>query len=110
MDIELLVVPDCPNESRALLTLEAAFEQVGLGPQPVRVTMITNQDQAQKRGFIGSPTILLDGVDPFAVPGQSPAVACRVYATPAGRSGVPALDDVIAAVTAARSRGPATPE
>jgi len=34
VDIELLVVPDCPNESRALLALEAAFEQVGLGPQP----------------------------------------------------------------------------
>lgn len=98
MDIELLVVPDCPNESRALLALQSAFEQVGLGTQPVRVTVITNQDEAQKRGFVGSPTILIDGVDPFAVPGTSPAVACRVYVTPAGLSGVPPLDGLVAAL------------
>ena len=110
MEIELLVVADCPNESRAILALGSAFERVGMGAQPVRVTVITNQDQAEERGFVGSPTILIDGVDPFAVPGQSPAVACRVYATPAGRSGVPPLDDVVAALTAARDRGSASPE
>ena len=101
VDIELLVVPDCPNESLALMALESAFEQVGLREQSVRVTVITSQDEAQERGFIGSPTILIDGVDPFGVPGQSPAVACRVYATPAGMSGVPPLDDVVTALAAA---------
>jgi hypothetical protein len=110
VDIELLVVADCPNESRALLALGSAFAQVGLGAQPVRVTVITNQNQAEERGFVGSPTILIDGVDPFAVPGQSPAVACRVYATPAGLAGVPPLDDVVAALTASRDRGSAQPE
>jgi hypothetical protein len=100
VDIELLVVPDCPNESRALLALESAFEKVGMGAQPVRVTVITNQDEAQKRGFVGSPTILIDGVDPWAVPGTSPAVACRVYVTAAGLSGVPPLDGLVAALTA----------
>ena len=39
---------------------------------------------AGRRGFVRSPTILIDGVDPFGVPGQSPVVACRVYVTPAG--------------------------
>ena len=102
-------MPDCPNESRALLALESAFERVGLGEQSVRVTVITSQDQAQERGFVGSPTILIDGVDPFAVPGQSPAVACRVYATPAGLSGVPPLDDVVTALAAAHDRGSAMP-
>jgi len=56
VDIELLVVPNCPNESRALLALGSAFERVGLGAQPVRVTVVTNQDQAEDRGFVGSPT------------------------------------------------------
>ena len=110
VDIELLVVPDCPNESRALLALESAFERVGLREQSVRVTVITSQDEAQERGFIGSPTILIDGVDPFGVPGQSPAVACRVYATPAGMSGVPPLGDVVTALAAAHDRGSAQPE
>jgi len=47
---------------------------------------------------------------PLAAAGQSPAYACRVYATPAGLSGVPPLGDVISALTAASNRGPASPE
>ena len=108
MDFELLVVPNCPNESRALVALGSAFERVGLGGQSVPVTVILNQDQAQERGFVGSPTILIDGADPFAVQGQRPAVACRVYATPAGLSGVPTVDDLVKALTAARDGGPVT--
>jgi len=44
------------------------------------------------------------------VAGQSPAYACRVYATPVGLSGVPPLDDVISALTAASNREPTSPE
>lgn len=88
VDVELLVVPDCPNESGALSALRFAVERMGLTAQSVRTTVIASQEQAQERGFVGSPTILIDGLDPFGVPGQSPAVACRVYVTPAGLSGV----------------------
>jgi hypothetical protein len=110
MDVELLVVPDCPNESVALSVLRSAFDRVGLAGQSARTTVIASQDQVEERGFVGSPTILIDGVDPFVVAGQSPAFACRVYATPAGLSGVPPLGDVISALTAASNRGPASLE
>jgi hypothetical protein len=111
VDVELLVVPDCPNESGALSALRLAFELVGLTGQSVRRTVIASQEHAQERGFVGSPTILIDGVDPFGIPGQSPAVACRVYGTPAGFSGVPPLGDVVSALTGARDRdrGSASP-
>jgi hypothetical protein len=105
VDVELLVVPDCPNESGALSVLRLALERVGLMAQSVRTTVIASQEQAQEREFVGSPTILIDGVDPFGVPGQSPAVACRFYLTPAGLSGVPALGDVVTALAASRDRG-----
>jgi hypothetical protein len=105
MDVELLVVPDCANESGAMSVLHLALDVVGLGAQPVLRTVIVSQEQAQGRGFVGSPTILIDGVDPFGVDGQSPAFACRVYATPEGLSGVPPLDEVISALAAARDRG-----
>jgi hypothetical protein len=72
--------------------------------------VIASQEQAQERGFVGSPTILINGVDPFGAAGQSPAYACRVYATPAGLSGVPPLGDVISALTAASNREPASPQ
>jgi hypothetical protein len=109
VDVELLVVPDCPNESVALSMLRLAFDRVGLAAQPVPTTVIASQEQAQERGFVGSPTILIKGVDPFGVAAQSPAYACRVYATSAGLSGVPPLGDVISALTAASNREPASP-
>jgi len=110
VDVELLVVPDCPNKSVALSMLRVAFDRVDLAAPSVRTTVIASQEQAQARGFVGSPTILINGVDPFAAAGQSPAYACRVYATPAGLSGVPPLDEVISALTAASNREPTSPE
>ena len=41
---------------------------------------------------------------------KSPVYACRVYATPAGLSGVSPLDDVIFALTVASDREPVSPE
>jgi hypothetical protein len=71
MDVELLVVPDCPNESVARSVLGLAPDPLGLIAQPVRTTVTASQQQAQERGFVGSPTILVDGVDPFAVASRS---------------------------------------
>src|SRR5665811_1622189 len=84
VDVELLVVPYCPNEWVALSVLCVAFDRVGVAAQSVRTTVIASQEQAQERGFVGSPTILINGVDPFGAAGQSPAYACRVYAQDSG--------------------------
>jgi hypothetical protein len=74
------------------------------------MSVIASQQQAEEREFVGSPTILVDGVDPFGVAGQSAAFACRVYSTPAGLSGVPPLGELIRALTAARDRELASPK
>ena len=110
VNLELLVVADCPHESGALSVLRLACERAGMAGQPVRTTLIASPEQARKRGFVGSPTILIDGLDPFAVPGQRPALACRVYSTQAGLSGVPPLSEVISALTAARDQASARPD
>jgi hypothetical protein len=89
--VELLVVADCPHEALARAVLRDAAEQAGLANVPVAVTVIETDEQARIRGFIGSPTFLVDGVDPFAVPGAPTAVACRLYPTPDGLSGVPTV-------------------
>jgi 2-hydroxychromene-2-carboxylate isomerase len=61
MDVEVLLVPDRPNESVALSLLRLAFDRVGLPAQSVRTKVIASQEQAQERGFVGSPTIHVDG-------------------------------------------------
>ena len=98
------------TERIGLSVLRLAFDRVGLAAQPVHMTVIASQEQAQERGFVGSPTILINGVDPFVAAGQNPAYACRVYATPAGLSGGPPLGDVVSALTAASNREPTLPE
>ena len=79
-----MTAPSRRTASVALSVLRLAFDRVDLAALSVRTTVIASQVQAQERGFVGSPTILINGVDPFGVARQSPAYACRVYATPAG--------------------------
>ncbi|NNM46960.1 hypothetical protein HJG52_13200 [Knoellia sp. DB2414S] len=93
MDIELLVVSDCPNEAAAAALIATAVADTGVRATITRTTIVS-EDQAQQRGFIGSPTILLDGVDPFAVPAAAVGLACRLYSTPNGLAGVPGLRDL----------------
>ena len=93
MDIELLVVPECPNEAAAAELIAAAVADTRVQATITR-TVITSQDQARRRGFTGSPTILLNGSDPFAAPAGPGAMACRLYSTPEGLRGVPAFRDL----------------
>ena len=93
MDVELLVVPDCPNEARAFDVTLVALAELNVTAS-VFVTVIDTDEQARARGFTGSPTFLIDGRDPFAEPGATVGLACRMYRTPAGLAGVPGVDEV----------------
>ena len=103
--IEILVVPDCANAAAARAVVNAALSDLGMGHTPVRTTVVETLAIAADRGFTGSPTILIDGRDPFAEPSAPPALACRVYATHDGLRGVPELGDLKEALREASERG-----
>lgn len=98
MELTLLTIPACPHA--------AAFEErlaAALAGQPgvvVRRREITDEQEAAAAGMHGSPTLLVDGTDPFAAPGQAPSLSCRLYRDAAGRTGpapsVEALQRVLA--------------
>lgn len=90
MEIEVLVVPDCPHQAPATELIATALADTGVSAH-VTITTITTLEQAQQRGFTGSPTILLNGSDPFATPDSPAALTCRLYLTPEGLRGVPEL-------------------
>lgn len=90
MEIEVLVVPDCPHQGPATELIAAALADTGVRAH-VTITTIATHDQALQRGFTGSPTILLNGSDPFATPDSPAALTCRLYPTPDGLRGVPEL-------------------
>ncbi len=93
IEIELLVVPDCPNEADAVELITTAVADARVRATVTR-TVIATRDQARQRGFVGSPTILLNGTDPFAQPDAAVGLACRLYSTPHGLRGVPTLRDL----------------
>jgi len=98
MDVQLLVVPNCPNEQRAQEMLHDALAGAGAGDTPIRTVVVETAEQAEQMNFSGSPTILFDGADLFPSPRQSPGLACRMYAHPGGPRGVPEMTALIAAI------------
>ena len=87
MKLEILQVPDCPNA--AVLAARLA-ELAGAWPDlTVTREIVTTARDARRLGMTGSPTLLADGTDPFARPGQNPSISCRLYRDEHGRA-VPA--------------------
>ena len=103
MDVELLVIPECPNEVSALDLTRAALNELDV-PASVTTTVIKSCEQAQARGFTGSPTFLINGRDPFTEPGTAIGAACRLYRTPDGLAGVPPLEELREALREALCR------
>lgn len=99
MDITLLYFQDCPNwevVDERLATLVAARPEIRVNHQ-----LVETAEAAERAGFHGSPSILVDGVDVFAGPGAPVGLSCRRYLTPAGYAGAPTLDQVRAVVEGA---------
>ncbi|MFG2876421.1 alkylmercury lyase family protein [Streptomyces sp. NPDC048337] len=83
MRITILAVPDCPNLPLIQERITAALDG---RPARLETIEVGEEDEAARLGMAGSPTILLDGVDPFARPGALPSVSCRLYRDPDGRA------------------------
>jgi hypothetical protein len=89
--IELQVVADCPHEAPTAQLLRRALDDVGLSTTRFTTVVVTGHEHAEQLRFTGSPTIRIDGVDPFADPAWQPQLACRVYRTATGLSRTPDL-------------------
>src|SRR6185437_7817133 len=93
MELTILTVPECPNA----VALEERLAAV-LADYPgavVRRRQVAEEREAAEAGMAGSPTLLIDGTDPFAVPGQAAGLSCRLYRDAAGRlAGAPSVEDL----------------
>ena len=67
------------------------MEEAGLTDVSVTALTIDTQDEADRLGFLGSATILINGRDPFPDADAKPGLACRLYQHPTGLSGVPPI-------------------
>src|SRR2546427_4302310 len=110
MQLTVLAVPDCPHapvlKDRLVTVLDG---QAGV---LVSHQVISDEGAAAQYGMHGSPTLLIDGADPFAEPGQPPSMSCRLHRDENGQlSGAPSVGQLRQAIgqalaAAGQPRGP----
>ncbi|WP_372594098.1 thioredoxin family protein [Actinotalea sp.] len=94
MRIQLLYFDGCPSWQVADARLREALTALGRST-PVKRVLVTTADEAESWRFHGSPSILVDGVDPFAEPDAPVGLSCRLYRSPAGVDGSPTVEQLI---------------
>ena len=105
-DVELLWWEGCPSTEAAITAVRDALTDLGLSGTEVRSREIQTDQDAREVGFLGSPTILIDGQDLVPV-GEDDDIglSCRVYRRRDGRiSPIPDPDDLREALTRAAER------
>jgi hypothetical protein len=110
VNVELLWWEGCPSTERALETVREALTELGLEATEVRTREVRTDDEAAELGFLGSPTILIDGVDLVPAADDEPiGLSCRVYRRRDGRiSPLPDPDDLREALQRAAERAEVT--
>ena len=73
MRAEMLTVPDCPSGRAARRHLAEAL--AGRPGVSVEHRVVSTPEEAERYGMSCSPTILIDGRDPFAEPGTAASLA-----------------------------------
>ena len=92
MKIEILYFDGCPSYRAVEQTLRGVLAERGIGAE-VDLVAVDTDEEASRRRFPGSPTVRVDGEDPFPVPDRAGyALGCRMYATPEGLRGSPTAE------------------
>jgi hypothetical protein len=95
--VKVLYFDGCPNWQVAAGRLRQALDAAGLaGRVDVTYQAVETPEEAERAGFRGSPTILVDGRDPW--PGGGYGLACRIYQTEAGPEGSPSVQQLAGAL------------
>lgn len=100
MRITMLTVPDCPNVP---VMRERIAEALDGRAAVIELVEVAAESDAARWGMTGSPTVLLDGIDPFPIPGAPLSVSCRLYRDAEGRTdGAPSVQALREAFSGAR--------
>jgi len=100
MDIQVLYFDGCPHHVPTAALVKQVVATLGMHAQIEEVEVTSREDAVSKR-FLGSPTVLVNGVDidPRAHDRTDYGLSCRVYH---GMDGVPSASLLQAAFEAAQ--------
>lgn len=104
MKIELLYFPGCPTYQEAEALIEEVVRSEGV-PAEVEAMEVKTKEEAIRLGFLGSPTIRVEGadIDPVARASKDFGLKCRVYRDGKRFVGVPPRELIEHAIKEARN-------
>lgn len=96
MNIDLLYFDGCPNWKLA----DQRLSEIAAPRPDITVTrrQVRTVEEAERVGFHGSPSILVNDVDAFADQDTGIGLACRLYDTADGPQGAPTPDQLRAVI------------
>ena len=104
MRVELFFFDGCPNHEAVLPRLREHLAAARVA-EPIQLVRISDEEEARRHRFLGSPTIRIDGedVDPSAEGRDDYGLKCRLFATREGLRGTPPDDWIVDALSRGRS-------
>ena len=99
MKLEILYLPGCPNHEPAVRRIRDVASREGLAAEILEID-VTDEGMATALGFLGSPTIRINGLDiePAARGAQPSGLSCRRYP-----GGLPSEEMIRAAIAEAQA-------
>lgn len=107
MKIEVLYFDECPNHSPAVDRIRKVLKEEGISAD-VSEVKVADEMAARAIGFLGSPSIRVDGVDvePAARSSKDYGMMCRTYLEGGRRVGLPSRESIRAAIREAAQAQP----
>jgi hypothetical protein len=100
--VEILYFEGCPNHEPARALVERLATQLRIEPE-IQLVEVADPDAAVELGFLGSPTVRVNGVDvePGAQERRDFGLSCRIYHSERGVAETPQASWVREALTEA---------
>lgn len=107
MNIEILYIAGCPHHPPAVSAMREALQAEGVSANVVDIE-VNDAGTARTAGFLGSPTIRINGqdVERSARSAQAVGLSCRTYNDHGRRVGVPPIEWIRDALREATTQEP----
>jgi hypothetical protein len=105
MKVEVFYFSGCPNHLPAVGRVREVLETEGVAAEMAEVE-VRDVASAERLGFLGSPSVRINGLDIERTARSSRAVGlmCRTYIHQGRQAGVPPVEWIQAAVREARAK------
>ncbi len=80
LNITLLYFEGCPHWREAFGLVQEVCKEKGIPESQIRLVEVRNEDEASRYGFLGSPSIQINGTDiEKSRINDRPLFGCRIY-------------------------------